>query len=391
VIAFDRRGVGLSDTASDDDSLDSRAEDLQALLRAAGSNRASFVTFGEGGLAVMRLAATSPHLVGSLVLIAAYARLTQADGFPIGLAAAQLDAMVRGIEKDWGNGDWVASLLPPYATDPTFRQWACRFERYCTTPTRAAAAWRHIGSLDVRDSLAQIDAPTLIVTRRTNSSHGPGHGAYLASHIRNATVLELPGEGVGNFFGAEPEEAAEIQDFLTGTRADPEPARTLAAILFTDLVQSTQSVVETGDRRWRDVLDHHDAVIALQVKRFGGRVVKQTGDGALVTFVSPLNALRCAWAIRGELRVVGLDTRAGVHVGEIELRGDDIAGIAVHIAERITSSARGGDVVSSQVVTEVLSGTGVVFERCSQRTLRGLPGHWVVYRAEPAAAITPPQ
>jgi class 3 adenylate cyclase len=197
--------------------------------------------------------------------------------------------------------------------------------------------------------------------------------------------------GVGTFFGSEPDEAAEIQDFLTGTRADPEPARTLAAILFTDIVRSTQSAAETGDRRWRDVLDHHDAVITSQVRRFGGRVVKQTGDGALVTFVSPLNALRCAWAIREELRAVDLEIRAGVHVGEIELRGDDIAGISVHIAERITSSARGGDVVASQVVMELLAGTGVVFERFGQRTLRGVPGHWVVHRAEPASAVMPPQ
>lgn len=384
VIVFDRRGVGLSDPPRGADTLDDRADDLRCLLGAVGSEEASFVSFGEGGLAVMQLAATSPALVRSLVLIAAYARLTRTKGYEAGLAPEEFEASVSHVGEVWGTGGWAASLFPSSADDPLFRRWAARVERYAATPTRAVAAWRHVGSLDARSVLSRIEAPTLVVTRADNRGHGRGHGAYLAEHIPDAKVLELPGEAVGSFFDADPSEADEIQDFLIGVRADPEPGRALVAILFTDIVDSTQAVAATGDRPWRDVLDRHDEVTAQQVTRFGGRVVKGTGDGTVATFPSPRNALRCAWALHEHLDTIGLRIRAGAHVGEIELRGDDIAGFAVHVAQRVSSLAGAGEVVVSQTLRDLLGrGDARVTHRGHHR-LKGVDEEWTVHLVEPA-------
>lgn len=380
VIRYDRRGMGLSDPPAPGDRLEDRAEDLLAVLRAAGSERASFVAFGEGGLTVLQLAATHPEVVTSMVLVAPYARLVAGDGYDAGLEPGAFADAVGRIRELWGSGQWVIeTLFPPFADDPVFRQWAARLERYAVSPTMAAEAWQRVAAFDVRPLLSQVSAPALLIGRSDNPGHGRGHVRFLAEHLPGATVRELPGEVVGTFFDADPEEGDEIAEFLIGTRADPAPRRSLQAILFTDIVDSTARASTLGDARWRALLDHHDTVLAGEITRFGGRLVKSTGDGVLAVFGSPSEAVRCARSAGAALEAVGVGTRAGVHVGEIELRGDDVAGMAVNIAARVAACAGRGQVLVSQTLVDLLIGTAATFEAAGRHELKGVPGTWELH------------
>ena len=385
VTAFDRPGVGLSDPPAGDDSLVDRAQDLTALLDHLGADRVSVVSYGEGAFGVLQLAATAPERIESLVLNAPYARLTRCDGYPHGVSDADAEAMAARAERHWGTGKWmIDTLFPTHGDDRLFRARMARLERYAATPTRAAATWRHLATLDARHLLPQIEAPTLIVTRRSNPGHGPGHGAYFADRIRQARLLELPGEVVGTFFDAEPEESDHIQDFLTGSPADPTAVRDIVAILFTDIVGSTATAASVGDRHWHDVLDHHDAVTAGNVNRFGGRVVKTTGDGVLAIFPSASSAVSCALAARDQLAAAGIHTRAGVHVGEVQHRGEDVAGLAVHIAQRVSAQAGEGQVLTSSTAADLLVDDRIELGALGPHSLKGIEREWNLYTAEPA-------
>jgi len=380
VTVFDRRGVGLSDPPAGEDSLTSRAADVLALLDHVGADRVSFVTFGEGALGALQLAVSHPERVESLVLNAPYARLTSAPGYPCGVPPEAAEAMAVRAADEWGTGRWmIATLFPDKADDPLFRQRMARLERYSATPTRAAAIWREIARLDARHLLPQVSAPVLVVARASNPAHGPGHAEHFVEHLPDVRALRLPGEVVGTFFDAEPAEADEIQEFLTGSRADPTAGREIAAILFTDIVGSTTAVARAGDRRWRDVLDHHDDVSTRHVQRLGGRLVKTTGDGLLAVFPSASAAVRCAAAVRDELGDVGIATRAGVHVGEVELRGDDIAGLAVHIAQRVSSVAGDREIVVSQTAADLLADGSVLLEDRGPVHLKGIERPWSIH------------
>lgn len=389
VTAFDRRGVGLSDPSPPDDTPASRAEDLVCLLDHVGADRASFVTFGEGGFGALHLAATRPERVESLVLNAAYPRLTRGVDYAYGISPAEVEQMAALAEQDWGTGSWmIRTLFPDHADDPLFRQRMARLERYTATPSRAAAIWRRVATFDARPLLPHITARTLVVTGPSNPAHGPGHAGHFVEHMPAARSLVLPaGRVVGTFFDAEPAEGDEIQEFLTGTRADPTAGREIAAILFTDIVGSTAAVAKAGDRRWRDVLDHHDAVSADHVSRFGGRVVKTTGDGVLAVFPSASRAVICAFAARDDLAAVGIATRAGVHVGEVELRGEDVAGLAVHIAQRVSSEAGAGEVVVSQTAADLLADAAVHLTDLGPHHLKGLDRPWTILAASPAPPV----
>jgi class 3 adenylate cyclase len=380
LIVFDRRGMSLSDPPLPGDSLEDRAEDVLAVLAAAGSEHASFVSFGEGGLTVLQLAASHPEAVTSMVLVAPYPRLTAGDGYEHGLSAAAFAETVERARRVWGTGEWVTeTLFPPMASDPVFRQWAGRFERYALSPTEAAEGWRRVGTLDVRALLPRITAPALLIGRSDNPGHGRGHVQHLATHLADARVRELPGEVVGTFFDADPEEAAEIQEFLVGTRVDPAPRRVVRAILFTDIVGSTDRAAQIGDGRWRTLLDHHDAVLAEEVGRHGGTTVKSTGDGVVAVFAAPSDAVRAATAGARRLADVGVDVRAGIHVGEVELRGADITGLAVHIAARVAALAGAREVLVSRTVADLLVGTEVALRACGAHELKGVPGRWELH------------
>ena len=385
LITFDRRGISLSGPALPGDRLEDRTDDAVAVLAAAGSDRASFVAFGEGCLTVLHLAATRPEVVTSMVLVAPYPRLVSGDGYEHGLDPAAFARSVARAREVWGTGQWVIdTLFPPLGDDPVFRQWAARFERYTTSPPEAARQWEHVATFDVRAHLDRVRAPALLIGRADNPGHGHGHVEYLASKLADARVRQLPGEVVGTFFDADPEEADEIQDFLIGTRADPAPRRVVRAILFTDIVGSTERASAVGDARWRVLLDHHDSVISAETERFGGTIVKTTGDGVLATFASPSDALRCVEEVIDAMAEVHVEIRAGVHVGELELRGTDVAGMAVHIAARVAALAGAGAIYVSRTVVDLLVGTAARFRPVGRHGLKGVPGDWELFALERA-------
>ena len=233
--------------------------------------------------------------------------------------------------------------------------------------------------MDVREALPLIQAPTLVVHRRDNRAFPVAQGRYLATHIPNAKYVELPGDAHAIWWGDVKGMLDEISEFLTGVRQVPVTNRTLATILFSDIVGSTKQAAKLGDQRWRELLDRHDKCLEEAVGQFQGRLVKKTGDGGLATFQGPTRAIEAARAIRDGTRALGLEVRVGVHTGECELRGEDVGGIAVHIASRITALASGGELLVSRTVKDLVIGSGTAFEDRGMHTLKGVPDQWHLY------------
>jgi class 3 adenylate cyclase len=269
-------------------------------------------------------------------------------------------------------------FAPSLAGDDRLRRAWSRYERQAASPGSTVAMVRLIYESDVRSVLPAIRVPTLVIHRADARGFGVEHGRYLAAHIPNAKYVELP--GIDNLIWAGDQDSivAEIQDFVTGVRPAPAPNRVLATILFTDIVASTRLASELGDQRWHALLADHHRVVRRQLDRFGGNEVKTVGDGFLATFDGPARAIRCALAIRDELRELGLEVRAGLHTGEIEIQADDIAGLAVHIGARVSALAGPGEVLVSSTVRDLVVGSGIGFEDRGSHELKGVPGEWRV-------------
>jgi class 3 adenylate cyclase len=289
--------------------------------------------------------------------------------------AVEPDAVARGF-------DGLGMFAPTVANDPAFRAWWRRAGNRGASPATARTILKLRYGADVRAALATIRVPTLILHRRDNHVLRFAHGRYLADHIAGAKLVELPGEDVLYWVGDTDLMLDEVQEFLTGVRHGADPDRVLATILFTDIVGSTELIFEVGERKWRDLLDSHDAAMRRQLERFRGREVKTTGDGVLATFDGPGRALLCACAIRDAAAQLGLQIRAGVHVGEIEIRGDDVAGTAVHIGQRVQALAQPGEVLVSATVKDLVAGSNIEFEDRGQHALKGVPGTWQLFRVQ---------
>jgi class 3 adenylate cyclase/pimeloyl-ACP methyl ester carboxylesterase len=385
LIRFDQRGYGLSDPLSRSEeppSLEERAEELLAVLDAVGSERAAVVANNVGGLLAVFFAATYPSRTSALVLDGCYARFVYADDYPWG---APRDAVERGIVYVARFPDRAAVELfehcAPHAirADPEFRSQVMRHHRqaYHLSYVKQAAEMSML--TDVRALLPSIQAPTLVLFRRDDRFHGKPDATYLAEHIPGAKLVGLPGEDNLMFVGDVDGVVSEISEFLTGARHPADTDRVLATVLFTDIVGSTERAAEVGDRRWRDLLDDHDRAIRRQLERFRGREVNTSGDGFVATFDGPGRAIECACAIRDAVRAVGVEVRVGLHTGEIELRGDDIGGIGVHIAARVMSHAVGGEVLASAAVPLLVAGSGIQFEDRGEHELKGVPGAWRLF------------
>jgi class 3 adenylate cyclase len=274
--------------------------------------------------------------------------------------------------------DLLGLIAPSVAGDQVFRDWWNRSGNLGATPAMAREKLRVLYDTDVRDQLGLIHTPTLIIHRR-ESFLGPENGRYLAEHISQAKYVELPGVDLIYWVGETGPMLDEIEEFVTGLRSGSGAERVLATVLFTDIVSSTERAARLGDERWRDLLDRHDQNIRTQIGRFRGREVKTVGDGFLATFDSPGRAIQCALAIRDTLAESGIDVRAGVHTGEVETRGDDVAGLAVHIGARVSAIAGPGEVLVSGAVPPLLAGSGVDFEDRGDHELKGVPGTWRLY------------
>ncbi len=385
VIRYDRRGIGLSDPVDPTRSLtvEHWAQDALAVLDAVQVGRAVLLALEQiGGLTAALLAASFPDRVRAVVLMNTSARLARAPDYPIGLPAEAQARLEARIERHWPDALPLEVLAPSAVADEQLRA-AWRGSLVMGgRPATAVAVTRVIFHSDVRNILPSISAPTLVLHCRGNRMVPVEHGRYLAERIPGARFVELDSADHLYFEDAGMD---EIQEFLTGVRKHDTSDRVLATVLFTDIAGSTPTLAQVGDRRWRELLDLHDAMVRRQLERFRGRHVKDTGDGVLATFDGPARAIECATAIRSGAHQLGIEIRAGIHTGEIEARGADIGGIAVHIAARVLALASPGEVLVSRIVTDLVVGSGIEFEDRGSHALKGVPGEWRLYRALPGA------
>lgn len=382
LIAFDKRGMGLSDRTAQLPTLEERMDDVRAVMDAAGSEKAALVGISEGGPMSLLFAATYPERTQALVLWASFARVMKGDDYPIGIDEAVAQATYAFIAKRWGEGSVLRRIAMQDAPDtPEITELVARYERNSASPAAAVAAIRFGIESDVRHVLSSISAPTLIVHRCDDPLVPVAHGRYLAAHIPGAQLREFPGDFHLSATGADVPLLDTIGEFLTGEQREPAVDRILKTILFTDIVASTERAAELGDRRWRELLDSHDAVVRKEIQKARGREVKTTGDGFLAAFDGPARAIRCAQAIGRQASGLGLQVRAGLHTGECEVRGDDLAGIAVHIGARVAALAGPGEILVTGTVRDLVAGSGIEFADRGAHALKGIPGEWRILSA----------
>lgn len=386
VLVFDRRGVGLSDPAAGAPTLEERMDDVRAVMDAAGSERAALLGMSEGATMCMLFAATYPERTSALVLWGAMARSTAAPDYPWAPEKEAVEeAQDELIAPMWGQGATIEIFSPSMAGDPRAREFQARFERQAASPMRVQQLFEMFLDTDVRGALPLIQAPTLVLHRRQDRAVNYRAARWLAGQIEGSRYAELEGEDHFPWVGDSDAALAAIEEFLTGVRPGPTPERVLATVLFTDIVDSTRLAGEIGDRRWCDLLEEHQKLIRDQLRRFEGREIKTTGDGFLAVFDGPTRAAECARAIADEMPSLGIEVRAGLHTGEVELIGDDIGGIAVHVAARIAALADARTVLTSRTVRDLAVGSGIEFETAGRHTLKGVPDEWDVY----SVAATP--
>jgi len=378
LILFDKRGTGLSDRDVGQPSLEERIDDVLAVMEAAGSQQAAVAGYSEGGLMSILFAATHPTRVSSLVLMCTTARPTRAPDYGCG---AETEAIVERIERiarqEWGQGATIDIFAPSLAENPRVRQAIGRFERLAAGPAYVLKLVELLRHADLRGVLPTLQVPTLVISRPGDLAMGPCHGHYLAEHIRGARYIEFPGDHLPWLEGDAI--LGEIEEFLTGSRARKYFDRALATVLFTDIVASTEHAGNLGDQRWRTLLDRHDEIARANVERHRGRLIKATGDGVLATFDGPARGIRCACSLREDVSGLGIELRAGLHTGEVELRGDDVGGLAVHIAARVEAAAQPGEVLVSRTVKDLVAGSGLTFADRGAHALKGVPEEWRLY------------
>jgi len=382
VILFDRRGTGLSDPVSLNamPTWEDWAEDMGAILDAAGSSRAAVLAALDAGPAAMLFAAMHPARVSALILSNTAARLLQDTDYPIGISSDTIDGLVTVLGATWGTDDYASIVTPEMARDPEWARLLATISRASMTPrTAAAQADYTLRTSDVRWALPLIQAPTLVLHTEGNPIVPVECARYLVDHIPDARLIELPGPDLVLPRSGDHPVGDEIIRFVTGEQPIVEIERILTTVLFTDIVESTEQAATLGDQRWHALLDSHDRLVREQIGRFRGAEVKTTGDGFLVSFDGPARAIRCSRAIVDGVSALGIDLRMGLHTGECEVRGDDLGGIAVHIAARVSALAGPGEILVSGTVKDLVVGSGIEFEDRGQHELKGVPGTWKLF------------
>jgi pimeloyl-ACP methyl ester carboxylesterase len=379
LIVLDRRGTGLSDRVPAPPTLEQRMDDVRAVMDAVGIERAAILGLSEGGPMCLMFAATYPERTSALLLYGTFARILRAPDYPIGLPRDTFERFLEGAVRAWGTGVTVDLFAPSLAQDDRFRHSWARFERFAASPSGIKALLRMLDETDARRALPIIRVPTLIIHRHGDLVTRVDGARYIAERIEGARYVELPGIDHFPWAGDAEKVVLEIEDFLTGARRGPEPDRVLATVMFTDIVGATERAAGLGDRRWRELLESHHAVVRKELARFRGREIDTAGDGFLAAFDGPARAVRCAQAVVRELKRLGLEIRAGLHAGECELMGDKLGGIAVHIGARVASLASAAEVLVSGTVKDLVAGSGLAFEDRGQHVLKGVPGDWRLY------------
>jgi class 3 adenylate cyclase len=371
LIRFDKRGTGLSDPVPGIPTLEERMEDVRAVMDAAGSERAALFGYSEGGPMAALFAATYPERTAGLIM---YGTFVNGNALPDENYRRILDI----VENRWGDGAILEVFAPSVAHEELRRTFTGTYERASASPGMARALIEAVRKTDVTPVLPNIRVPTLILHRRDETI--PIEGAReMGQLIPGARLVELEGVDHLPFLGDTDAIVDEVEEFLTGARHAREPERALATVVFTDIVGSTELAGNLGDSRWRELLEAHNDIVRRQVERFGGHAVKSTGDGFLSTFDGPAKAIRCACAIRDEVRHLGIQVRAGIHTGECELMGDDVGGMAVHIGARVAGVAGPGEVGVSSTVKDLVVGSGIQFAERGTESLKGVPGEWGLY------------
>jgi class 3 adenylate cyclase/pimeloyl-ACP methyl ester carboxylesterase len=386
LIVYDKPGTGLSDPIAHLPTIEERSADIEAVLDAAGSERAVLFGISEGGPSVLLLAATRPQRIISLVLHGAFANLSDMVATPERYSPRGAERVERESQEmqdiidHWGDGSRLAGMFAPSLGEMQQRFYGM-FARAAASPRMARVLVDTAMQIDVRDILSSVRVPTLVLHAEGDRVIPIEAGELLAARIPDARFVRLPGSDHAYYIGVNREQIfpEEIERFVTGTVGRSRTDRVLATVLFTDIVGSTRRAAELGDGAWRELLEQHDSLVARIVADRGGRVVKHLGDGALSAFDGPAKAIRCAEALREGVRELGIELRAGIHTGECEAMGQDLSGLAVHIGARVSALSEPGEIVVSSTVKELVIGSGMQFTDRGEHRLKGVPGTWRLY------------
>jgi class 3 adenylate cyclase len=379
LIIMDPRGLGLSDRLTEIPTLEERVGDLLSVLDAAESEDATLFGNADTGPPCIAAAVSHPDRVGGLILCGTYAKASWSDDYPWGWTDEQFADFRQSVRDAWGTTERIEAVAPSMANDPAFLQWFATLMRLGASPRAVLLLGEMTMAVDVRPLLPQIAVPTLVMHRRGDRINEVDHGRYLADRIPGARWVELPGEDFLLWAGDTGAIVDEVEEFMTGRRGGGEPTRIVATVMFTDLVGSTERARELGDRAWADLLEVHHSRVRAELRRFGGREIDTAGDGFLASFDSSTPAIRCARAVHGSVREIGLDLRIGLHTGECDVVGDKLRGIAVHIGARVASKAGAGETLVSQTVKDLVEGSGIEFQDRGLHELKGVAGEWHLY------------
>jgi class 3 adenylate cyclase len=380
VIRLDRRGTGLSDRPREVPTLETRMDDVRAVMDASGSERAVLLGTAEAAPMTALFAATYPERVGALVMHNGYAKALWSPDYPWARTREEWLTLLGEIEKGWGTEEYFDSVLrrsyPSVADDPEFRRWFINIMRYGASPSAALTVHRMAMDVDIRDILPAIRVPTLVLHQHATADHA----RYLEERIPNAHRIELPGADQTTWTAETLPD--EIERFVGEVWEEPRPETVLSTVLFTDLVESTKRAVELGNRAWSDVLSRHHSAVRTQLDRFRGREIDTAGDGFFASFDGPLRAINCACAIVHAVPELGLHVRAGLHTGECEVIGNKIGGVPVVIGSRIAAQAGPQEVLVSRTVKDLVAGSEVRFHERGSSVLKGIPGEWELYAVD---------
>jgi class 3 adenylate cyclase len=390
LIRFDRRGTGGSDPLPLEalPPWESFVEELEAVMDEVGSRRAAIMSSYDAGPMGMLFASTKPEHTVALILVNTSCKYVRSEDYPVGFPPETAEQLSTTMGERWGSGRHVELQVPSRAGDERFGQWYAKKTRMIAGPAAAEAYFRAMFVADARAMLPAIHVPTLVLHRKDYRFIPVEHGRYLAQHIAGASLVEIPGADGPLYWEHADEALGAVEKFLIGVIPSAPSAptdRVLATVLYTDIVRSTERLERMGDARWREMLDVHDEIAGRLVASNGGRLVKSTGDGILATFEGPGRAIRFAGAFSEQLRSLGLSIRTGIHTGEMELRGDDVGGMAVHLAARIMTEAADGEILVSRTVQDLVVGSDLVFEDRGTHSLKGIEGQWQLLAVKPGS------
>lgn len=378
LIRFDRRGMGMSGVLDHLPTLEEQVDDFRVVMDAVGSERAAVMGTIDGGTFALAFAAEHPGRARAVIGFETAPRFTPSDDDDYGVDVEAMSPFVEATQVMDLDAQ-ISIIAPSRKDDPAFRSWFRRYTRSAQSGVPIQAVMMMLMQHDIRDRLGAIEAPVLVLHRTSHTFLPIRSGRALARALPDGRLVELSGDGTAIFAADVDEVADEIQAFLTGTRPPSRHDRVLATVLFTDIVGSTDTAARIGDRGWRELLDRHHRLLRAALDRYGGREVHTAGDGFLATFDSPRRAIECALAAGQSIRSVGLEIRAGLHTGEIELTADDIQGIAVHLAARVSALAGAGEVLVSSTVKDLVTGSGIGFQDRGEHALKGIPGQWRLF------------